>query len=74
MSKYGNRIKKNLYVGEKMDKWIKEQAESMGLSESAFMTMALNVYRQQQEMQSSIPDLGKMIAELKDIQGGQNND
>lgn len=62
-----NKKRVNYYLVEDVWKFIEEQANEMGISQSAFITMVMLQYRQQSQAVSGIKNMSSILDSLEDI-------
>ena len=55
------------YVTPNLEEYIRNTAEEMGMSQSAFIVMCVNQYKVSMQSLDSMSELKNMIAELKNI-------
>lgn len=56
------------YVTPNLEEYIKNTAEEMGMSQSAFIVMCVNQYKVSMQSLDSMSELKNMITELKTLQ------
>lgn len=61
------KIRSNIYLEEDIKEWCQFQAEVMGMSLSAFLTMCVYQYRQSQEGLKAMQNLTMFAEQLQDI-------
>lgn len=66
-------VRMNLTVGDDLDRWIAEKADSLGIAKNAFVIMCVaNARNQEENMKMMSSDVFKTIEKM--IASGENND
>lgn len=63
----------NMRMGQKLHDWFQQEASSLGVSTSALMIIAMNEYRKQNVAVNGLPDLNRMISEIKQAEVRNSN-
>lgn len=58
----------NIRMGHNLHDWFQSHSDELGVPTSALMVIALNEYRKQQIAVNGLPDLTKMINDMKQIE------
>ena len=67
MSRQKNLIRKNVYIPDFVNEWLKEEAKKRGISQSNVISLTLQEMMKQEKALESISDMDKLITELKKL-------
>lgn len=63
------KIRTNIFLSQDLKKYVEKEASSLGMTNSAFMVMCINQYKEKKELnsfsRSSIDDFMKKIESIK---------
>ena len=58
----------NVYLAQELKDYVDNSARQFGLSTSAFMTMIIQNYKQQNEAMKVMGDMGEVLTKLNEIE------
>jgi len=67
VSRQKNLIRKNVYIPDFVNEWLKEEAKKRGISQSNVISLTLQEMMKQEKALESISDMDKLITELKKL-------
>ncbi len=68
-----DRVRKNVYLGKSLDKWLEAKALEAGATYSAYVSMALMQYKEQKEAletaRTGLPELMQQLLKMQENTG-----
>lgn len=74
MEENNSKIRTNIFLASNIKNYVDTQSDIMGMSNSAFITMCINLYRQQSEAQAVMSKFDDLLKELKALQEVNKNE